>query len=355
MNSLAIHIASRARRGSRSVVRAGQIERCVTNTAAIAIISGDMKTSPVAALLGASLVMGASTVAFAQTAEPPALVPTAPVAAAPKEARAVKIVNVPSAFIAYWLDPANNERPAPFYSPFRPAPLSVPFADKPLLNSVPEELSKGVFLLPDGIERIVSVDAQNVVLITGTARAIRQMEDLIGVLDQPLRQVEIEAQFVELASDELKNFGIDFSTENPYIPRTARAFQIGFVRNNFTARLNALIADDKAKVITAPRVTAINNLPAIISSSMEKPVGGNAFKYSVTPSINGDDTITILIQDTDEPAEGKTNLTTIANLRDGDTIALSDVTSLRPTDPERVVVVFLTARIIRRAGEMPKK
>ena len=332
-----------------------------------------MKNLSRAALLGASLVVGASTVAFAQTAEPPALVPIAPIPAAPKEARAVKIVNVPSAFIAYWLDPAHNLQP----------PM---FVNERMAKIAAGDMGKGVFVLPDGVESIVSVDAQNVVLITGTARAIGQVEDLIAVLDQPLRQVEIEAQFVELTAVDLRAFGIDFSTSRASIdtatPGVASApvqgaFQVGFVRNNFTARLNALVADGKAKIITAPRVTAINNLTATITSTGKETVDGKSVdvtnSYRITPTINGDDTITVLfkITENENNEAGKSGRSTIVNVRDGDTIALlnmvdaqfrtgdqiavMDANNLRPTDPERVVVVFLTARIIRRAGEMPKK
>ena len=274
----------------------------------------------------------------------------------------------------------------------------------------------GNFNLPDGIEQVVSVDPQNVLLVAyedGNDEAVRQLEDLITVLDQPLRQVEIEAQFVELQSQDARAFGIDFSTSRGNFDAATTgfasapvqgAFQIGFVRNTFTARLNALVADNRAKIITAPRVTAINNLTAnltsterrtLILTSVAQNIGGGQQAaqqllfidtqtgLTVTPTINGDDTITVLMRPQVSTQDGtsglgtitRRELTTIANVRDGDTIALGGLRVVRNTaqnyrvplladipligrlfqsrtitENESELIIFLTARIIRRAG-----
>ena len=275
----------------------------------------------------------------------------------------------------------------------------------------------GSFNLPDGIEQVVSVDPQNVLLVAyedGNDEAVRQLQELIDVLDQPLRQVEIEAQFVELQSQDARTFGIDFSTSRGNFDAATTgfasapvpgAFQIGFVRNTFTARLNALIANNRAKVITAPRVTAINNLTAnltsterrtLILTSVAQNIGGGQQQaqrllfidtqtgLTVTPTINGDDTITVLMRPRVSNQDGtsglgtitRRELTTIANVRDGDTIALGGLRVVRNTtqnykvpllgdipllgrlfqsktinENESELIIFLTARIIRRAGD----
>ena len=275
----------------------------------------------------------------------------------------------------------------------------------------------GNFNLPDGIEQVVSVDPQNVLLVAyeeGNDEAVRQLQELIDVLDQPLRQVEIEAQFVELQSQDARTLGIDFSTSRGNFDAATTgfasapvqgAFQIGFVRNNFSARLNALIADNRAKVITAPRVTAINNLTAnltsqerrtLILTSVAQNIGGGQQAaqqllfidtqtgLTVTPTINGDDTITVLMRPQVSTQDGTSglgtittrSLTTIANVRDGDTIALGGLKVVRNTtqnykvpllgdipllgalfrsktitENESELIIFLSARIIRRAGD----
>ena len=273
----------------------------------------------------------------------------------------------------------------------------------------------GSFELPGDIEQIVSVDPQNVLLVAGGSdEDIRRLQELIDVLDQPLRQVEIEAQFVELQSQDARTFGIDFSTSRGNFDAATTglasspvqgAFQLGFVRNNFQARLNALIADNRAKVITAPRVTAINNLTAslfstesrsLILTSVSQNIGGQQQQgqqllsintqtgLTVTPTINGDDTVTVLMQPQVTSQDGTTGLgtitqrtlETIANVRDGDTIALGGLKVVRNnsqnfkvpllgdipligglfrsktvTENESELIIFLTARILRRAGD----
>ena len=273
----------------------------------------------------------------------------------------------------------------------------------------------GSFDLPGDIQQIVSVDPQNVLLVAGGSdEDIRRLQELIDVLDQPLRQVEIEAQFVELRSQDARSFGIDFSTARGNFDAATTglasdpvpgAFQIGFVRNNFTARLNALIADNRAKVITAPRVTAINNLTAslfstesraLILTQVSQNINGNqqagqnllfinsTTGLTVTPTINGDDTVTVLMRPTVTTSDGagalatrtSRTLETIANVRDGDTIALGGLKAVSNsrqnykvpllgdipfigglfrsktiTENESELIIFLTARIIRRAGD----
>ena len=274
----------------------------------------------------------------------------------------------------------------------------------------------GSFELPGDIQQIVSVDPQNVLLVAGGSdEDILRLQELIDVLDQPLRQVEIEAQFVELRTQDARTFGIDFATARGNFDAATTgfasapvpgSFQIGFVRDNFTARLNALLADNRAKIINAPRVTAINNLTATLQSSesraliltqVSQNIGGQQAQgqnllfvttttgLTVTPTINGDDTITVLMQpqvSTQDLGGGalgtitQRQLETVANVRDGDTIALGGLKTISNsrqdyrvpllgdipligglfrsktvTENESELIIFLTARIIRRAGD----
>ena len=236
-----------------------------------------------------------------------------------------------------------------------------------------------------------------------------------------LRQVEIEAQFVELQSQDARSFGIDFTTSrgdfdastNGFSPGSAPgSISVGFVRGNFQAQLTALMANNRAKLITAPRVTAINNLTASLQSTERRAlilttavagggVGGAVGQgqnllfistttgLNVTPTINGDDTITVLMQPqvssssslarTDKTRLGtitQRQLETVANVRDGDTIALGGLKTINNqrqdrkvpllgdipligglfhsktiTENESELIIFLTARIIRRADD----
>lgn len=272
----------------------------------------------------------------------------------------------------------------------------------------------GSFDLPGDIEQLVSIDPQNVLLVAGGSEEdLRRLQEIIDILDQPLRQVEIEAQFVDLQTNDARAFGIDFSTSRGNFDAATTglasapvpgAFQIGFVRGNFQARLNALIASNRAKLITAPRVTAINNLTARLQSTERRPliltsvsqnIGGQQAQQQrllfvnttvglvVTPTINNDDTITVFMNPEVSTQGGSTGLgnvtqrtvETVANVKDGDTIVLGGLKRLTAerqnyevpilskipiigglfrsstvTETESELIIFLTARIVRRAG-----
>jgi len=277
----------------------------------------------------------------------------------------------------------------------------------------------GVFQLPTGVDRVVAIDPQNALLVYGTDDGIRQLQDTIAFLDRPLRQVEIEAQFVTVSTSDSSAFGIDFSTTQgdfsasstgyaPVPSTTSPGLTVGFVRGNFQANLAALESSNRAKVIDAPRVTAINNLTASLQTSVSTPVtlsstttgiGGQvgtatnlvyittAIGLTVTPTINNDDTITVSMTPTfssqtpSGSASGAPNISqdtvqTIANVHDGDIIALGGLktksisigrsrmpllgsipfigkafTSRNASDTESELIIFLKATIIHRLGD----
>ena len=90
----------------------------------------------------------------------------------------VRILNVPVRVMAWWLDPENN-----------PAPLDFGLATQGEQPKAPAEnpLKNKPFRLPEGVDRIIAIDPQNVLLIFGTEEGIRQLKDTIAFLDQPLK------------------------------------------------------------------------------------------------------------------------------------------------------------------------
>ncbi|MBW3637169.1 MAG: hypothetical protein KY445_12010, partial [Armatimonadetes bacterium] len=227
-------------------------------------------------------------------------------------------------------------------------------------------------------------------LVFGTEAGTKELERVVGLLDKPLRQVEVEGQFVQISAEDVKTLPIDFGTEQS-------PASVGVVRGNFQAQLSQLVAQKKAKVIMAPRVTTINNLTASLGTSTSRPavIGvkgedgafrplfdstsqnknsrlllGTSFQFTVTPTINADDTVTLFVtpsqtlqlinsQNKDEPlwSQQLNGARIIANVRDTDTLAVTGLTSrlfseleIDPKAPVYNVVLFVTPRIIRRAG-----
>ncbi len=299
--------------------------------------------------------------------------------------RAIRVQNVPPSLIAYQLDMEHNKLPAFFNVP--PSPQRQYAAD--FKGTKPDEKrAKGPFDLPDGV-RLAASDEQNLLFIAGADEPqIAKLQELVSILDQPLRRVEIEAQIVELPVEEMKQFGIDFPAQKDGTPAIPGAFQVGFVRDNFQDILDKMVAAGTVKVLSTQPLTIINNTSRAVSlrsgpidntganqsKPLVAPAEGSDTILNFTPTINGDETITVLMGIATLPNNiNRSGLETIANVRDGDTIALGGLkSSLIPpmTKPlplvgeiplvskpsnsktdDRMTLMFVTARILRDDGK----
>jgi type II secretory pathway component GspD/PulD (secretin) len=317
---------------------------------------------------------------WAQSAEL-TIVPTTPPAPAgttEKKTYELRLRNIKPSLMAFWLDPQNNERPAEL----GPALTSEGRFGIPAPKN-------NAFALPEGVDRIVAVDPQNALLVFGTPEGVAKLRETVGFLDKPLRQIEIEAQFVSVKAEDVAAFGIDFSTARgnntnaaTLTPATGGkpGVQLGFVRGNFQAALSKLQTDNGAKVISAPRVTAINNLTASIESMLSQPMvvgtqdkqgnfqpfygqtsegqltppleAGTSLHLEMTPTINNDNTITVRLRidkrlqlQAGGPTPAPTTLQIlngldiIANVRDGETIAVGGFDPASPPKGQRIPIL----------------
>lgn len=261
--------------------------------------------------------------------------------------------------MAWWLEPEKQQQP---------------------LNAPPRPQG-GPWDLPTGVSRIIAVDPQNALLVYATAEGAARLAEAIHSLDRPLRQVEVEAQFVQVVPEAMAKAGIPDATK-------------GFFRGNFAAALNTLMEAKKAKVISAPRNITFDNTataikaeygaPAImdlnrsrnlLDSPTQKTVENfvksgsltvfNSRTWLITPKINADDTVTLSADGyqklelrgapkTDEAIVIKQSepISVTANLRDGETILIPYTPITEQADKGlSKSFVLITARLVRRAGE----
>jgi len=240
--------------------------------------------------------------------------------------------------------------------------------------------------LPAGVDNIIAIDAQNVLLVRGTDEGLDRIREIISVLDRPIPQVEIETRFVQIQDQNSNLFGISFTR----IPTTATAtngtivagdpnagISISYTSGQITANLNAAITAGRVKVVSAPRVTTFNNLTAQVVSintvttqitdTILVPNGVNGsiavprttffsqvsgVVLTVIPTVNRDGTITMSLQPlvlTPSPASVKGSLfndissqeiNTSANIKDGDTLAIGGLRTLSQTN-QRGKIPFL--------------
>ena len=168
----------------------------------------------------------------------------------------------------------------------------------------------------------------NALILFGTPAEYERVKRLLETLDVELKQVSVEAKILAIDKEATKNLGVEWYWSS--IPQTsvhrsenmdnANAYglvQFGRVFDNirnefyFSAQINALITNGKAKILSRPNVTTIAGHEAIINVGQEIPVPEeqvtnstiwNSFEYRdvgiilrYTPRINADGTITAQI------------------------------------------------------------
>lgn len=232
----------------------------------------------------------------------------------------------------------------------------------------------GTVALPDGVDNLIAVDSLNVLLVRGTDEGVDRLREVIALLDRPIAQIEIEAQFVSVAVQDVNQFQLDFNNPGGNAPdsiigtpgRLAISGRVG----NFRANLLAVLSNGRTKVVTSPRVTTFNNQAASLVSQTRQTIfirrvtlipgnnGNNPTQQvdfdqfdlntgtvlTVVPTLLKDGTINITLrpdfsiagdgfQATPDapviPSVLQQVITTSANIKDGDTLAIG---GLRTTD-----------------------
>ena len=130
-------------------------------------------------------------------------------------------------------------------------------------------------LLPEGVE-VWPYELDNSLIVRGDEEGIEELKTIISKLDIAPRQIMIEARFVSIATTELESLGINWSLE-----RMATTFStqfsaagnvlIGYANGNLMANLRANLGTSHGRLINAPIITTINNVPATIGFTTTVP------------------------------------------------------------------------------------
>lgn len=168
----------------------------------------------------------------------------------------------------------------------------------------------------------------NALILFGTPAEYERVKNLLATLDVELKQVSVEAKILAIDKEASKNLGVDWilssTNKNHYtrienMTNTSDYEVIQFGRSasalstawDFAARINALVTNGKAKILSRPNVTTIQGREAVINVGSSVPVpkisststattteieyrdAGIILRY--TPRINDDGTITATI------------------------------------------------------------
>ncbi len=122
---------------------------------------------------------------------------------------------------------------------------------------------------------------RNVIVARGTREELATLETIIEEFDRPIQQVLIEARFITVTEAAFLQLGATWETGrtavDDRVPRDFTGFgtEVGlglqetftdvFSRENLSVTLNALEQSGESETLSAPRLTVLNNRPAVIT------------------------------------------------------------------------------------------
>ena len=233
----------------------------------------------------------------------------------------------------------------------------------------------------------------NRLIVMTSPRVISQIQEMVAALDQPARQVMLEARVVEVSTDAVKKLGIDWDqlarqgvifVEGNYDSSTGTGEQLGnlkmfknppgthdiFKLNNFSRTANVfrlaidlMINDGNARVLASPKIATLNGHPAsmLVGTRVPYTVTGTVFagggaaptervereevgiKLKITPLINADGYITTEIipevssivgfkgVNNDLPVIATRQASTTVRLKDGNSVIIGGLLSEEKT------------------------
>ena len=233
--------------------------------------------------------------------------------------------------------------------------------------------------IPD--TNIITIEDQNAIIVMGTQSMIDEVEDYITQIDSPVPQIMIEALLIEVARGDTRELGVSWtwSDDNErnvvdVSPGLSVAFDpLGYVPENFFAALDALVSENRARVLAKPRVATTNGLKASINvgwteyfettteiyRGADVPVGGytrrgfntleSGITLEITPWVGAAGEITVLIHpDIRDAKQISKEHSTIANrsldttvrVKDGETIVIGGLIQRNELTQESKVPVL---------------
>jgi general secretion pathway protein D len=210
--------------------------------------------------------------------------------------------------------------PAPAGQPAAPAPQPTPGLAPLPPGTAPRAPTPGApgapTAKPEEQLRIVADPATNSLIVYGTAQEFQNIKNILKELDAVPRQVLLDVLVFEVTLSNTERLGVDYeikSGNTPFLNFTfpsrgsvltglvnllGQANSSGttqpfggmtgiFGGNTVRALVNALMADSRVKVLSAPSVLASDNRPARIQVGSQQPVATGSVSTPITTTGTG--------------------------------------------------------------------
>lgn len=176
-------------------------------------------------------------------------------------------------------------------------------------------------LLGENMEPPIAYLPQNALIVRGTPENIDEFRELLEMLDQPIKQIEISVKIVQIKASRSRSLGIEWRLNNGAFriwntglaPPGANTI-LQYATGTFDAQLNTSLRDGSATVIDEPFVLAGNNQLAQVMFMTSVPYFAAFISYNqfgqrtvdytpgevpvinqliTRPRVNADDSITV--------------------------------------------------------------
>jgi type III secretion protein C len=119
--------------------------------------------------------------------------------------------------------------------------------------------------------RVVAYPDTNSLLVKGLPEQVRFIENLVAVLDQPKRHVELSLWIIDLHKDELNQLGINWQGSVKVGGQFAASLNAGSATTldgvSFVTQVMALERTNRANVVARPVILTQENVPAIFDNN----------------------------------------------------------------------------------------
>jgi type II secretory pathway component GspD/PulD (secretin) len=190
---------------------------------------------------------------------------------APYEWRQIRVHNVRSGMMAYFIDPQNQKEPPELKYP------SLDNSDYSSQDFINAMTSGAPALHFNGV--LAVDDKQNALWILSYQDTFDQTKRFVDFMDRPISQCELEAQIVRVNQEDLKS--LETKPIQAVLKNHAGQLRYKFralatnsqvkLFATLQATLSKLVQQGKAKIINSPRLTTLNHSTGSLSSATTTP------------------------------------------------------------------------------------
>lgn len=210
-------------------------------------------------------------------------------------------------------------------------------------------------VLPEGVKQITSLPKENALLVVANPAGFAKVQEIIKSVDVAPRQVQIKVALANVPQTAINALGVNFVlVPQDEMKENSPSVPLQYLDGNIAAELFKAFTK-QGRVVEAPVITTTSNVAAGINISSVQPNSTllNLNALRVTPRVNADDSITLLLHwtislTTRQGTAVKTiqEINVLRTIRSGDTLALSVAAPKSAGESGQSLLLFISPIII---------